>query len=95
MTDTPTIYNARFYLKNPGGAYDPAHMGEFDIEGSTVLPGVVIGDTICSTTRLSTSTDYETHYYKVVDRTIRFDPNDIFVFYLIEEVPENWVGQFN
>lgn len=95
MSETKTTYNARFYIKNPGGAYDPAPLHEFDLDLLDAMPCAMVGDTICATSRIGSDPNYRTDYYKVVDRTIRFDPQDIFIYYMVERVPENWTHQFN
>lgn len=92
-------YFVRFYLKNPGGAYDPAHLAQFDIEGqpdepisNPAIP--VPGDMIFAWSKSSDEPEGQNHYYKVLERAYRFDPDEVFVFVLVEAVPSHWTEPF-
>lgn len=92
-------YFVRFYQKNPGGAYDPAHLAQFDIEGQpdkplthTTIP--VPGDVIFAWSKSSGEKEGRNHYYKVIERAFRFEPDEVFVFVLVEEVPSHWTEPF-
>ena len=95
MANNKLVYSARFYMKNPGGAYDPAPMNEFDIDGVDHPPTIAPGDTICAWANTTGDPRGQVNYYKVINRTFRFDPDEIFVFFLIENIEENWTREFS
>lgn len=84
--------HVRFYVKNPGGAYDPAPLHAFeDIDFPNVLPG----DTICEWSKSSGEAEGRNHYYKVLERMFRADTNGFDVFVLVEEVEPGWTAGFD
>lgn len=96
MSDNPLSYFTRFYAKNPGGAYDPAPMHEFDLDEMPHPPTIMPGDTLCHWSRIGNEAEGRNYYYKVIDRTFRFNASGpITVFILIEETHGNWTEHFN
>lgn len=94
MSDSAMKYHVRFYAKNPGGVYDPAHLPQFEIEYQDHPPTIAPGDVVFAWSKTGKDDKGRYEYYKVVERAFRFDQNEIFVFVLVEEVGEQWPGQF-
>jgi hypothetical protein len=88
-------YHARFYVKNPGMAYDPAHLPEFDIEGDELTELPAPGDTVFSWAKSTGEDKGSNRYFKVVNRAYRFLPDEVFVFVLVESVDEQWPEKFS
>lgn len=94
MADKAISYTTRFYVKSPGGPYDPAPLHEFDLEEQVSPPSFAAGDIVFAWSRIGNEAQGSYRYYKVVERAFRFDQDEIFVFVLVEEVGEQWPGQF-
>ena len=94
MSDGQLKYSTKFFVANPQGAYDPAPLHEFDLEEQDSPPAIVAGDVICANSRIGNQ-PMRAIYYKVVDRTFRFDTDEIRVFVMVQEIDENWTSQFN
>lgn len=95
MSDSSMKYHVRFYMKNPGGAYDPAHLPQFEIEEQANAPTIMPGDVVFAWSTPGTYAEGRNEYYKVLERAFRFDQNEIFVFVLVEEVKESWTAKFD
>ena len=84
MADSKISYNMLVYVKNPGRAYDPAPLHEFDLIEQPYPSTIVPGDVLCSWSKLSGEVEGRNHYYKVVERMFRRDTNGFDVFILVE-----------
>lgn len=78
-------YFVRFYARNPGGAYDPAHLPEFDMERETNLVIPAVGDVVCSWSKSSSDPEGRTTYYTVLTRQFLYENDAIFVSIETEE----------
>lgn len=95
MTEHAFTYTTRFFAKNPGGAYDPAPLHEFDMDGLEHPGPMLPGDTISAWSRMSGEAEGRNRYYKVIERMFRFDAGAIDVFVLVEEVSPGWTQKFD
>lgn len=99
MSDSSMKYHVRFYAKNPGGAYDPAHLPQFEIEEQASAPTIMPGDVVFAWSTSGTYAEGRHHYFKVVERAFRFDQTPdhtaVFVFVLVEEIKESWTASFD
>ena len=89
-----TQYSTAIFMRNPEGSYDPAPLHEFELVDSDHPPSITVGDILSTTYRIGEG-PMRTYYYRVVDRTFRFDVGEIRVFILVEEIEENWTAKFN
>ncbi len=95
MAEKSLSYSTRVFVKNPGGAYDPAPLHEFDLHEMDHPPAFMPGDTLCSWFQLSGETKGRNHYYRVIERLLRIQANGFDVFILVEEVEPGWTSTFD
>lgn len=94
MSDGQMKYHVRFYAKNPGGAYDPAHLPQFEIESQDHPPTIAPGDVVFSWLRTSRDDKGSNEYFRVIERHFRFDQSEVFVFVLVEQIEDQWPSNF-
>lgn len=95
MADIPLLYSTRFFIMNPGGAYNPAPLHEFDLDDMPHPPTFAPGDVVSHWSRLSNEAEGRTYYYKVLERVFRFEASQVFVFVLVEEVTPGWTEKID
>lgn len=95
MSDGTMKYHVRFYAKDPGGVYDPAHLPQFEIEEQDHPPTIMPGDVVLAWARNGRGDPGKNEYFRVVERAFRFDQTAMFVFVLVEEVTESWTSKFD
>lgn len=75
--DDHSQINVRFYMSNPGGAYDSVELHDLDMINAAVVP--VVGDLVCENIRMP-----DAQAYRVVSR--HFDPQNVRIGIMVEKV---------